>query len=430
VSDPSHNPSIAAVYLARHAEGLQPLRRFLDAYRRNPAGIEHRLVVIYKGYRPPALAEARALFAAHPNTAIEVDDTGFDIGSYLEAAMRLDDDQLCLMNTFTEPAAPGWLAMLAKRLQSEAVGIVGAMGSYESLHDTIKLSCKAAWLAEDPEVEYSERFDRYFGMYLEHAAPKWEAKRASAQSNRLGAVFAKALTPRKWLLRRRLDESFEVHWKGINQAERLNDWSRIPAFPNPHIRTTGFLVRRHEFLRCAWPTHSKRGSYEFESGHYGLTATLRRAGQAILVVGRDDREFDIPDWPSSKTFRLGDQANLLVTDGQSRAWAALDPARRATFVRFTWGDYVGSPPSDFPEIGLEFGRQPISPTLRQARRPPAAASEAHRAAPYRSSVVEREPPAEEIAAAEHFFSPHFDPGKSHFDLSQPAVIALMKNRSG
>ncbi|TCG02811.1 hypothetical protein BZM27_53080 [Paraburkholderia steynii] len=54
---------LALFYLARHVEGLQSFRRFVDSYKRHPAGCDHKLVIIYKGFEHDAdLEAARAVF--------------------------------------------------------------------------------------------------------------------------------------------------------------------------------------------------------------------------------------------------------------------------------------------------------------------------------------------------------------------------------
>ena len=45
-----NNASIGVVYLLRQAEGLEAPRRFIASYRRWPAGLQHLLIVLYKGF--------------------------------------------------------------------------------------------------------------------------------------------------------------------------------------------------------------------------------------------------------------------------------------------------------------------------------------------------------------------------------------------
>ena len=62
----------------------------------------------------------------------------------------------------------------------------------------------------------------------------------------------------------------------------------------------------------------------------------------------------VRDWSRSRTFRLSGQEDLLLRDNQTRSFDAMPPGERSTHRRLTWGDYVGPPPADFPDLGLPF----------------------------------------------------------------------------
>jgi hypothetical protein len=100
----------------------------------------------------------------------------------------------------------------------------------------------------------------------------------------------------------------------------------------------------------------------FESGPHGLTATLRREGFRAVVVGKDGHAYDVPRWPSSGTFRLGDQRNLLLTDNQTRAFDAMSRESQATHAYITWGDYLEPVPDGFPALGIGFPKGSLDPT--------------------------------------------------------------------
>ena len=130
--------SIAVCYLARGAEptARASFGRFLAAYAAHPAGVDHDLHVLYKGFaQDAALREARALFGAVAHTAFDLDDLHFDIGAYIDWANRIGHDTVCMLNTASEPCAHHWLRSLAVNLACPGVGLVGATGSFESLED-------------------------------------------------------------------------------------------------------------------------------------------------------------------------------------------------------------------------------------------------------------------------------------------------------
>jgi hypothetical protein len=126
-------PGIAVVHLVRERNGLAPLRRFLDSYRRHAAGVAHDLILVYKGFGDAApVAHAQALGGiAHQRLFLP--DRGFDLQPYFAAIGRFDHAYFCFLNSFSQLQFADWLAKLHAPLASHAVGLVGATGSCESL---------------------------------------------------------------------------------------------------------------------------------------------------------------------------------------------------------------------------------------------------------------------------------------------------------
>ena len=348
-------PKIAVLYLARFAEGLAPFRRFLESYTRNPAGTPHDLVVIYKGYSQQAdLAQAHEIFRDVPHIGINLDDTGFDIGSYVEACRRIPHSYVTCLNTFTEVVAPNWLLNLFQHASRPGVGIAGAMGSYESLLNSFGTIHNVIWLCNTANIGYDESFHQYFDFIIQPLCPRWLAEcQKAGVAPRLRSVLAQAVR------RKSLKVTFRgLWWKLTRDGKPFSEYAGFPAFPNPHTRSNGFMVRRDLLLLFrSSPFTAKIQACEFESGKDSLTAQLRRKGLVPIVVGRDGRGFGIADWPNSGTFRLGDQANLLLTDNQSRAFTAMSLRVRATHVYMTWGDYLDGPPADFPDLIFSFPKR-------------------------------------------------------------------------
>lgn len=113
-------------------------------------------------------------------------------------------------------------------------------------------------------------------------------------------------------------------------------------FPNPHIRTNGFLLDRELMLSLDWPDVGcdKRAALRLENGRRGITAQVRARGSSVVVVGRDERAYEPPDWPRSGTFRSGEQANLLVADNRTEQYREAARERRRELERFAWGEAV------------------------------------------------------------------------------------------
>jgi hypothetical protein len=134
--------SAQVVHLVRDANGIEPFADFLDSYRRHPAGIEHELVLLFKGFRPerdasPYLERAAGLGAR----ALYVEDRGLDLTAYRWALENLDAPHVCFLNSFSRIQCADWLARLAGPLAEQSVGMTGASGTFESM-----LSSAPRWL--------------------------------------------------------------------------------------------------------------------------------------------------------------------------------------------------------------------------------------------------------------------------------------------
>lgn len=351
----SKSPSVGVVYLARYADGPAAFRRFAESYRRQPAGIKHELIVIYKGFEQQShLQEARDAFRDHRHKGIELQDLGFDIGSYLECSKRVTHEYLCFLNTHSEIVAPGWLAHLYEFAARSGVGIAGATGSYESLKQSWQLIQMFHWLYYRKGFPLEETVARYYVKFPEYLPPM-----------RAFLHWRKLFLPRKMLAAnyRKAQGRFQTHWEKLLRGKIFRAIGSFPNFPNPHIRSNGFMLRRDRLaLFDAATIANKDDACFFESGPNSLTAQIRRAGQAAVVVGRNGQGYDVSEWPRSATFRLGDEANLLVTDNHGRAFLGMTSENRITHARMTWGEYLGPLPHDYPTLGIHFRKGSLAPS--------------------------------------------------------------------
>ena len=347
---------IGVVYLARHADGIAAFRRFARSYAHLPAGVAHDLIVIYKGFKRAKDAEAaRAAFDGLPHVAIAVPDVGFDIGAYAEASRRVTHEYLAFFNTHTEILVPNWLAHLHGHASRTDFGAVGTMGSYESIRSTVLLLRSAIWKSVGVGKRYDRWLAHYFDFVLRQYHPGWYGPS--------GDVLEPIVTPPgrvarllQTLARKYRRASFDAAgtaliWRGAPSF----DFMQFPAFPNPHLRSNGFMMRRERFLGFDLPSiPSKFETSLFESGADSMTARLRARNLEVVVVGADGTAYGIADWWRSNTFRCGDQRNLLVADNHTRAFAEMSPGGRATHAWSTWGSFCGREPEHFPDLGVPF----------------------------------------------------------------------------
>jgi hypothetical protein len=364
-------PAIGVIYLAWHALGREMFTRFAESYRQQPAGCEHDLIVVYAGFGDhQAFNDAHLVFRDIPHTGIEFTDVKLDIEYYLESARRVPHEYLCFLNTYTEFTTPNWLTYLYTHAVRDHVGVVGATGSYESLYSTVGLYHKVNWLRHKSGNKVSEGTARYYDFAIKSSGTTPSVER-EIQPPRLG-VQRWAAQASHLIRQRENDLGFESYWATLTSPNNaLANYSRFPPFPNPHIRSNGFMVRRTELVSFdPSKIKTKLDACAFESGAESLTAQLRRKGLASIVVARDGGGYDVSDWSRSGTFRLGDQRNLILTDNQSRGFIEMAPAMRFVHARVTWGDFLGPAPADFPDFGFHFAKTSLSAARMESRMHP------------------------------------------------------------
>ena len=193
--------SIALVYLARGAgSGLLAAKKFFDAYRAFPPGCPHDLIVISKGWDEIEGQQALERMAQkYSARIIYLPDDGYDWGAYMRLVPTLSQDWICFLNTHSQPRVDGWLNLLrlATTSSSKDVGAVGATGSWGTI-------------AQFP----------------------WPHSPTAS----LRTLFLFPLLPLRLL--------FHTIWF----ISKIKDF---PIYPNPHIRSNAFIVRRDIFLDFA-----------------------------------------------------------------------------------------------------------------------------------------------------------------------------------
>jgi hypothetical protein len=288
----SAGPSISVIHLVRRQNGVEPLRAFMASYRSVEAGVKHELVLAMKGFQDDRQRNKIRAHVDVPHRVIDVVDRGYDVGSYWGLAERLNSDFACFLNSFSVILRPGWLAYLSQALSQEGVGLAGATGSYQSFWPTTLSS----YLRVSRMIRHRPR----------------------AKELLLALPFAHHLN----FLRRKL----------IHAAQ-------FRPFPNYHVRTTGFIIRRDLMARIATVSiQSKMDAYRFESGKFGLTAQLNEMGFAPRIVGANGDTYMQSEWHLSNTFWQSNQENLLVADKQTRLYEEGPDDLRQVLAYLAWGD--------------------------------------------------------------------------------------------
>lgn len=276
---------VCVVHLVWAPLGLDPFRAFLDSYRRHPAGLAHRLLIVFNGFASRPEAEPYlGLLEGTEHAQLWLSQPVQDIAAYLHAAESCPERWLCFLNSYSVILGANWLRKMTAHVQTVKMPLVGATGSWES-----------------------------YEVYLR----EWHRSRP---------------LPRWWTphgLRTQLRR-----WWDELLARR-----HFPPFPNPHLRTNAFLVER-AFLRSLRPgkIRTKMQALRFEGGRHSLTVHAVRAGFHPCLVDREGRAWQWQDWAVSRIFRSGNQENLLVADNRTRDYEHGSPAERRTLARYAWGE--------------------------------------------------------------------------------------------
>jgi hypothetical protein len=352
VSDKS---TIAVIYLARKAEGLEPLRSFIQSYQTHPAGIDHDLVVVFKGFENDNdLKTAQSLFSSLPIISLELPDEGFDIGSYFAASQKLAHEYIVCLNTFSRILADDWLLKFYTHASLPDVGIVGATGSYEGLRDPMKLISTAQWLNSQPGIH----------TLLRHSLQKYAG---SSQIKKYEQVrFRRKVRINSYAL-------FFFCKLALKFIERKIpaklSFSKFPLFPNPHLRSNAFFIRRELFLSLKKRAMKKKiDAYFFECGRKSMTRQILSAGLKAYVMGKNGIAYDILNWPKSDTFRTDQQVNLLISDNQTELFKNSTEEDRLFLQLISWGKTTLLNPSQFSSLATSFDCNLIFPTPLKSKK--------------------------------------------------------------
>jgi hypothetical protein len=286
---------IGLVHLVWAPLGPEPLRSFLRSYNAHPAGVEHELTIVLNG------TSARA------DTAPSL-DAGQDAGARGGATGGADAAREALL---------GELAGTEHRL-------------LELEHQLLDLPAygTAAQALQQPRL-------CFLNSYSVILADEWLAKLARALDEPgVGLVGASASweSQAEWVRGRTLYWPYQL---ALLRRARQD----YPRFPNPHVRTTGFMLERDTLLGMGLQAaHDKRATYLLESGRHSITRLIQARGERAVVVGRDGVAYGERDWPASRTFRAGAQQNLLIADNRTHDWETAPARLRRRLSRDAWGD--------------------------------------------------------------------------------------------
>jgi hypothetical protein len=221
--------------------------------------------------------EFRKRLSGHECICYRVASTGYDLGSYMQAAREHPSDYYGFFNSRSVLLGNDWLDKLHAAARHRSIGVAGATGSYESKYTDYLRS--RARVSEDGRVQH-------------------------------GSIF--------------------------RELERF--WN-YPPFPNCHVRTNAFILRAETLQYLKAPSlRSRRDAAKFENGRMSLTQQVVSLGLDPVVVDNEGNSYAPAQWPSSRTFWQGEQERLLVADNQTEKYSDAGAERRQALRILAWGD--------------------------------------------------------------------------------------------
>ena len=270
---------ICVVHLVRAKNGIEPFSNFLESYEKYRSGIDHDLLIVFKGFhRKHNLSEYNQLLRHVSHKTLYIHDYGLDIRAYYLTAKINDNKYFCFLNSFSTVLDHEWLLKLYSHITKQGIGLVGATGSYESAYTNLLIKQKSIRLSKTQIM-------RRFG----HLLVKTKYK----------------------------------HY--------------FDPFPNYHIRTNGFMISRDVMSKIhRGIILSKMDAYRFESGKQSLTKQVLQMNLKVLIVGKNGEGYKRRDWYRSGTFRQGEQNNLLIADNQTNAYLQAGPELKCLLSHLAW----------------------------------------------------------------------------------------------
>ena len=129
-------------------------------------------------------------------------------------------------------------------------------------------------------------------------------------------------------------------YKIFSFFKKYNKYKKFfEPFPNPHIRTSSFLIKGSDFLFFVRNKNffDKEDTWIAESGFEGLTNFFIKKKFNIFVVNSEGRKFSKNNWKFSETYCYLNQSKSLISDKHSRKYLKLSFKERLITSIKVWG---------------------------------------------------------------------------------------------
>ena len=313
-------------YAIREADGISNLIDFLNSLSQFKLSPNNQVVI--------ALKESSELFYFEVKKHVQknkgkiphvrimhVPAGGYDIGSHFHVAMNNSCQVLIFMSASSMANVKGWDIFLTEKFKDSTIGIIGSMYSNESIKtsylDLLDLHLKnkfhIAFSKNDRAVARIRGVHQNYPIYFKSPG-----------------FFLHFLlrNSRRWIM-----------YLNKNK-EPFNYIMSFPDFPNPHIRTTGFAIRRDLFLAVIDRIpENKADAFRFESGYQSIVRRSFNLGWRVLTVDKKQQYFEIDDKSVPSTFRVV-EGDSIVTDHVSRSFHKLSISDQKILSSMTHGKTI------------------------------------------------------------------------------------------
>ena len=275
---------VSVIYLSWLPYGTEFLSKFIESYKKHPSGFNHKLYIILNGV---GISDSKSKFYDLiqnnlPDAEVLELDNGQDIDAYFYAAAKVKSDILFFLNSFSEFQTADWLNKYMTAFD-KSIGLLGTTASCQSLYSTALLETK-------------KTLNNFRSLF---------------QIRNL-KMLLKAL----------------FYWRLL-----------FSAFPNPHIRTTGWMIRRNDMMKVAKKDMKRKfNAYLFESGKNSLTNQIIRLGYEVAIIGKNGNVYTMEKWRESNTFWMQNQENVMITDNQTALYHNAEPSYKRYLNLLAWGD--------------------------------------------------------------------------------------------
>jgi len=299
-------------YAIREADGVNALVDFLASVDRYKISSQSKIVIALKESSESFFDEVanHVQKAQKKNLRIQlavIPSGGFDIGTHYYVASHFKCEVIVFMTATSRANVKNWDSFLLKKFREPDVGVVGCMQSSESLK-----SSYMEILTVMIKMKFHITLNKRDLLILNARGMTLKKRKIQFSDNRITKLLVNLIT------------FLTLYF--YKKEEPFRFLHHFPDFPNPHLRTTGFAIRRELFLSVFTESPKDKGdAFNYESGYGSLTRRCTTLGWKLLVVNMRGHYYNLEDTNTQTLFRYT-KGDSIVTDKESRRFHQLSIA--------------------------------------------------------------------------------------------------------